>query len=335
MVPGIEPGNAEAILQTIQSNKNNLGGNDISVLLGNGDGTFRAAVEYGAGSNPKSVAVGDFNGDNKMDLVVTNNAEGGGTPSVSLLLGKGDGTFQTAVDYRFGVEPEAVAVGDFDRDGKLDVAVADYGNTTVYVLSTSFSFADQLPGSTSPTQPVALTNYGASPLNITSISITGTDAADFLQTNTCGSSVAAGASCSVNVTFTPEEIGRRTATLSIADDAPGSPQTVSLKGAGTGVELVPSSLEFGYVALGGSRTLTITLTNTRSTTLGITGISNSGKGFSQNNDCGATLEAGKSCTIRVTFTPPGPGDFIGAASVSDNGGGSPQQVPLSGYSRFI
>jgi len=139
----------------------------------------------------------------------------------------------------------------------------------------------------------------------------------------------------IDVSFTPEEIGGRTATLSIDDDAPGSPQTVSLKGAETVVELVPSSLEFGYVVPDGSRTLTITLTNTSSSTLGVTGISSSGKGFSQTNDCGASLEAGKSCTISVTFTPPGFGDFIGAVSVSDNGGGSPQQVPLSGYSRFI
>jgi hypothetical protein len=99
----------------------------VSLLLGKGDGTFQAALTFPAGSEPVSVAVGDFNGDGIPDLAVANQ---GDFPSyyvndgsVSLLLGKGDGTFQTAVNYPAGRRPWFVAVGDFNGDGVPDLAV--------------------------------------------------------------------------------------------------------------------------------------------------------------------------------------------------------------------
>ena len=308
----------------------NNASNNISVLLGNGDGTFRPAINYGAGSGSRTVAVGDFNGDGKLDLVVANNAVNGGTPSVSVLLGNGDGTFQTAVDYTAGVEPEWVALGDFNRDGKLDIAIADYSSSTVFVLSASVTFADQVLGTTSPIQPAMLTNYGTTDLTITSITIAGANSGDFSQTNNCGSSLPPGASCTVNVTFTPAQIGTRTATLSISDNAPASPQTVLLAGAGTVVSFSPPSLDFGRVQLGQYKVLPTTLTNTGSTTLTITGITAAGSGFSQTNNCESTIGPGAYCTITATFRPTGIGLFTGTVFVYDNGGGSPQQVALSG-----
>jgi hypothetical protein len=106
----------------------NNGSNNVSVLLGNGDGTFQTAVNYSVGSFPDAVAVGSFNG--KLGLAVANN----GSSSVSVLLGNGDGTFQTAVNYSVGSFPDAVAVGDFNGDGKIDLAVANNGNNNVSVL---------------------------------------------------------------------------------------------------------------------------------------------------------------------------------------------------------
>ena len=102
----------------------------MSVLLGNGNGTFQAAVNYGAGSSPYSVAVGDFNGDGKADLAVAND----GSNNVSVLLGNGNGTFQAAVNYAAGTYPCSVAVGDFNGDGKADLAVANYDSNNVSVL---------------------------------------------------------------------------------------------------------------------------------------------------------------------------------------------------------
>ena len=108
----------------------NSGTNNVSVLLGNGNGTFQSAVNYGAGSEPNSVAVGDFNGDGKLDLAVANY----GANTVSVLLGNGNGTFQTAVSYGVGTNPYSVAVGDFNGDGIADLAVANYGTNNVSVL---------------------------------------------------------------------------------------------------------------------------------------------------------------------------------------------------------
>jgi len=100
---------------------------NVSILLGNGDGTFQAALNVAAGKNPFSVAVGDFNGDGRLDLVVANNGINPGSGwfpgTVSVLLGNGDGTFQKHVDYATGIGPESVAVGDFNGDQVPDLAV--------------------------------------------------------------------------------------------------------------------------------------------------------------------------------------------------------------------
>jgi FG-GAP-like repeat/RTX calcium-binding nonapeptide repeat (4 copies) len=101
----------------------NYSSNTVSVLMGNGNGTFQPASSYATGANPRSVAVGDFTGDGKPDVVTAN--EGGG--GVSVLVGNGDGTFQPARDVATGGgAPQAAAVGDFNADGKLDLAVTGY-----------------------------------------------------------------------------------------------------------------------------------------------------------------------------------------------------------------
>jgi uncharacterized protein (TIGR03437 family) len=99
-------------------------GNDVSVLLGKGDGTFGNAASFNVGGSPVSAAVGDFNGDGKPDLAVSSANQFGyaGGGSVSLLLGNGDGTFQQAVSLGAGASYGPIAVGDFNGDGKADLA---------------------------------------------------------------------------------------------------------------------------------------------------------------------------------------------------------------------
>jgi hypothetical protein len=103
----------------------------VSVLLGNGDGTFQAAKSSAAGSTPTAVAVGDINGDGHPDLALTNATS---TGVVSILMGNGDGTFQAPVSYTIGNNPTSVALADVNGDGHPDLITASAGAGTVSVL---------------------------------------------------------------------------------------------------------------------------------------------------------------------------------------------------------
>jgi len=126
-------GKPDLVVANQNQSRNNPPGS-ISVMLGKGDGTFRAAVNYASGGQGAySISVGDFNGDGKLDLVVANGCAGSdcSTGGVGVLLGKGNGTFKKAVVYKSGaasVFGSRVAVGDLNGDGKLDLAVATTGS---------------------------------------------------------------------------------------------------------------------------------------------------------------------------------------------------------------
>src|ERR1039458_7346881 len=100
------------------------------VLLGNGDGTFQAAVSYAAGANPQSVAVTDVNGDGQADVVATN----AGSGNISVLLGNGDGTLQAAMNFSAGSGPVSLALADFNGDSRTDVVATGGGGSTAVVL---------------------------------------------------------------------------------------------------------------------------------------------------------------------------------------------------------
>ena len=119
----------------------NYGSNDVSIFLGNGDGTFQNPVTYAVGSDPVALVTGDFTGDGRTDLAVANegsfDSDGKlipGTGDVSVLLGNGDGTFQTQNTYAVGSYPVAIVAGDFTGDGRTDLAVANFDDNDVSIL---------------------------------------------------------------------------------------------------------------------------------------------------------------------------------------------------------
>jgi hypothetical protein len=123
---------------------------EVTVLLDNGDGTFRHGGDYAGTSGWDSLAVGDFRGIGNFDLAVADNDNN----SVNVLLGNGDGTFQPARAFPAGPRPNGVAVGDFNGDGKLDLAVANFGSNNVSALlgngDGTFQPAQSFPAGTYP-----------------------------------------------------------------------------------------------------------------------------------------------------------------------------------------
>ena len=111
---------------------NDWGG--VSILLGNGDGTFQAALDFAVGTFLNSITVGDFNADGHLDLATATAENFGELGSVSILLGNGDGSFQAARDFPVGTAPISITVGDFNADGHLDLAAANFYSNTVSIL---------------------------------------------------------------------------------------------------------------------------------------------------------------------------------------------------------
>jgi len=209
---------------------------------------------------------------------------------------------------------------------ELDV----YGLLPVSVSPGTLTYVSRAVGVPSLSKPVTLTNVQTRPLAITSISASG----DFSQTNNCGTSVAAGAACTINVTFTPTSSGTRAGTLTVTDDAPLNTSTVALSGIGTFVKLSGTTLPFGSVPTGQTSVIKkVTAKNVGPNVVNFTNIALTGANaadFTQTNTCAPSLAPGASCTFSVTFTPSAPGARSATINLIDDDAGSPQTIALSG-----
>jgi hypothetical protein len=198
---------------------------------------------------------------------------------------------------------------------------------------TGLTFPSQTINTTSPAQNTTLTNTGLGLLSVASITVTG----PFAQTNTCGTTVNPAASCTISVTFTPNTTGTLTGSISVSDNAPGSPQTLPLSGVGVSpaVTFSPTSLTFpDQTIFTASAAKNVTLTNNGLGILTVGSIAASGP-FAQTNTCGATVNPAASCTISVTFKPKAKGALTGSMSVTDNAPGSPHVLPLTGTGTYV
>jgi hypothetical protein len=130
------------------------------VLLGKGDGTLQAAINYAAGAAPNGIAAADVNGDGVLDLITT----GYSSNKLIVLPGYSNGTFQTQVGYAVGSQPLALGAADFNRDGRTDVATANSGVTSVSVLFGSTATTSlTLTSSPNPSNKGALVTFNATP----------------------------------------------------------------------------------------------------------------------------------------------------------------------------
>jgi len=377
----------------------------LTLVLGNGDGTFQPPQDYLVSRAATLVASDDFNRDGAPDLLLLDSAEqlmsillNQTPPPVNVspkgltfnnqIVGTTSSTQPVTVTNN-GVRAATVSVavsGDFTQTNTCPVSPATLAASVSCTISVSFtptatgprtgtitivdslpggpqvlaltgtgvvpivtlggnsiSFGNQLVGTSSPTQMVSLSNTGTGPLIISSIAITGANSGDFSQTNACPlspSTLAVQSNCTISVTFKPTANVNRSASVTITDNAVGSPQVISLSGAG----IAP------VVSFGGTATLTfsrqpigtssapqsVTLTNTGNAPLAISNIAITGTNngdFSQTNACPLapnTLAAQANCTISVTFRPTTTSARNASLSVTDDATGSTQSVSLTG-----
>jgi hypothetical protein len=205
--------------------------------------------------------------------------------------------------------------------------------TNVTLTPTSLAWGTVFYGATGAAKTATLKNAGTGTINITSVSVTGTNSSEFpISANTCGSTLAAGASCSISVQFKPTAEGTQSATLSVVDS--GGTQTSALSGYGSAVKFSPASLTFSSTAVGtSSAPQSVTMTNLNKTAITITSIVIGGtdpSDYSETNTCGSSLAAGANCSITVTFTPNATGSLPANITVTDSDPTSPQKVVLNG-----
>jgi hypothetical protein len=209
--------------------------------------------------------------------------------------------------------------------------------STVRLNPTTLNFGTVTVGN-APQLTSSLTNLGS--VNLTISSIVKTGAAEFGQSNDCGSPRAPSSSCTFTVTFTPSGVGTFAGQIAITDSAVGSPHTISLTGVGAGspsggvAQFDQSSLSFGSIAVGGSSSpQTLTLTNAGASPMTITSVAlASATNYSITDHCVAAspLASTSSCTVDVTFSPTTTGSLTTTLNFTDSAPGSPQQIPLSG-----
>ncbi|MGA9968460.1 MAG: alkaline phosphatase family protein [Terriglobales bacterium] len=245
---------------------------------------------------------------------------------------KGSCTFRfTFTPTQAGLRKGSVVLTDNTSDGPHYFNLSGTGYVPIALSPASLTFGEQLRQTTSTPQRVTLTNPQKSPLTIASITTSG----DYAVAGTsCGSTVAAGGSCTIDVSFKPKFRGARTGLLTVADSSPGSPQTVTLTGIATCVTLSTTSVDFGNQAVGPLSTpRDVLLTNTGIEGVEISGISISGtnaQDFAQVNNCNTVVGPGARCTISITFKPSRAGARKAGLRIVHNGGGGIDQVSLQG-----
>jgi hypothetical protein len=304
----------------------------ISVLLGNGDGTFQNAVITQPTFDVETIGLGDFNRDGKLDLATAGNF------SVNILLGNGDGTFQYGASYPGEESPSAIAVADFSDNHKLDLAVANSEGGSISVLlgngNGTFQTAVDYPMEF-PSWVVAADLNGDGKVDLVAT-------ADYDYPHVSGAAVFPGDG---NGSFQPPAYYASswpyTGPVAVGDfNGDRKPDLVMTDFDGTDVLVMLNTgvvsfspttpLNFKKQAAGTtSAPQTVTLTNTGTTELKISAMKAAGQ-FAMTSTCGASVAPGAACTISVTFSPKTQGAKSGTITINDSASSRPQVIELSG-----
>lgn len=287
--------------------------------------------------NPPSNLSASPVSDNQINLAWTNGGSQNGTKIERSLDGTNftqiavvSGNSSTYSDFGLAAQTKytyRVRAYNIDNNSAYSnsISATTLSNSPAVLSPSSLTFAQQVVGTSSPSQPLTLST-GSSQMAITSITIS----ANFTQTNNCGTTIAANTSCTINVVFMPGVVGNIPGTVTVTDDASNSPQTSSLTGTAVlAASLYPADLAFGAVYIGATNKNTTKLTNNQSGPLTITNVATTA-GYTQTNNCGTTVAAGATCTFTVTFAPTAVGTNPGTLTITDSANNSPQVVTLGG-----
>jgi len=290
--------------------------------------TFTATVTPASGTKAPTGTVGFFDGSTELGTGTVNGSGVATYTTTTLALGAHSIVATYNGDANFTISSSAT----------LTITISNTAVPTTTLSPTSLTFSSQGLNTQSTAQSITLSDTNATALTISGISFTGANAGDFAQTNTCGSGIPGNTSCAISVTFKPAASGARSATLSIADNATGNPQTVTLTGTGAAatmtITVAPTTLTFASQTVNTTSTAqTATITNTGSAAVTISSIAPTGTNagdFSVSNTCNGSVAVSSMCTVSVTFKPTASGARSAAVTITDNATGSPQTITLTG-----
>ncbi len=254
------------------------------------------------------------------------------TPLGTAKLSGGKATLTTTVAGQTTNFFDAAYAGDSTFAASNDEELIASTSTTATVSPATLTFPSTPTGIVSAAQTSTFTNTGTTALSINLILVSG----PFKQTNTCGGSVAAGATCTFTVTYNPTAAGASTGSIDVSDQA--GDQIISLSGTATAaapvVTLSAASLTFPSTTVNTSAPVQpVTLTNTGNAPLTITNIAavSGNNQFTQTNNCtAAAIAVNASCTVNVTFSPTSTGTLTANVLITDNASPTTQSIALTG-----
>lgn len=331
----------------------NAPGSPLAISL-SGSGT---ATQPQLTISPTSIAFGNVNVGSNASQTVTLSNPGNGALTISAASASGTGfslsgltlpaTINPGGNTTFTAQFAPTAAGS--ASGSISITSNAPGSPASIPLTgtglqaqisanpTSVAFGNVTTGNTNTT-PVKITNGGTATLTISSATVTGTGFS--ISGLTPPVSINAGQNTTFNVAFAPNSAGSVNGSISLANNAPGSPLAIPLSGTGVAATLSlgtsPSSVTFPNIQVGSNNSQNVTLTNTGNSNITISSVTTTGAGFSASGvSNGTTLTPNQTATLSVTFSPTAAGAASGSVSVASNATGSPTVVSLTASSYFV